>query len=636
MKKCFKLIILFILINIVLYGCKASEPKSQTDVMYAYTGDEITIKFPEYIKQDYDVSITNEEIAYYNNGVLFCLNEGETTVVFTSEKNTYTLNIEINNKDTVEDDINTIIRYIRENMIFDPDNGLNLITSMEGYEFNVSYKSLSPEILDVNGSYVRSLQNKNVTFEATLEYKGINKEFSLIITVPMIPEEEQTTTIEEFINSQIKDVIKNETGILPTYFELYDLNFKWRSSFPGIIDSNNNIFPAYVATKISLYAIYKIGNEEKQMKIEYTSKGISESEKDAYIDRVLNDLIPQYATKQLRLIYGEKLDIIQDYIYPDDVNQLRPGTGKNGTKMPGGPQYVVIHDTGMTGEGDNADGLNEYIHEQAGSPEGRVASWHFSIDDTKVYQHIPTDEIAWHAGDGSSPFGIPNNIGIGGGNQNGIAIETCINPGNDYALTLKRTAKLTATLLIQYGLQLDRIKQHYDFSGKNCPQVIRNSGWMWDEFLKDVEIEYFLMLVGDDIKADWTIGDNSLVQESGLINQPINDKQVELTLNISIDGQTRKYNYKTTVLGLTDQEKIDKVYLDIYFSKMVFNVTSNIELPTYYEDYNIYVTWESSNPEILDSNGKYNKPKETTKVTLTALIKSGDITVQKEFRVNVK
>ena len=41
---------------------------------------------------------------------------------------------------------------------------------------------------------------------------------------------------------------------------------------------------------------------------------------------------------------------------------------------------------------------------------------------------------------------------------------------------------LTGWLMNAYDLSADQVKEHYDFSGKNCPQTIRENGRM-EEFV---------------------------------------------------------------------------------------------------------------------------------------------------------
>lgn len=270
------------------------------------------------------------------------------------------------------------------------------------------------------------------------------------------------------------------------------------------------------------------------------------------------------------VLYGKKVTCIQDFVYPSDITPLRPGIGKNGKKMPNGPQYIVIHDTGMTNDTDDAVGLNKYIHAQANKKDGRVASWHFSIDDSSCYQHVPTNEIAWHAGDGSNPylsFYYNSNYKkecIGGGNQNGIGIETCINPKNDYEMTLKRTARLVAQLLHEYNLNSSRIKQHYDFSGKECPNVIRNTNGLWESFMLDVELEYKLIKIDPNATLHWTIDLPDVINYNGKKTIPDKDIKVNLQLNILSENDSFSYHYNVFVKGVHIQDiskKINKNYI---------------------------------------------------------------------------
>jgi N-acetylmuramoyl-L-alanine amidase CwlA len=76
-----------------------------------------------------------------------------------------------------------------------------------------------------------------------------------------------------------------------------------------------------------------------------------------------------------------------------------------------------------------------------------------------------------------------------GGNNNGIGMEVCVNEGADIYLNWQRSAKLTAYLLEQNNLEIDDIKPHHYFSGKNCPMTLRENK-LWNHFLEMVQVEY--------------------------------------------------------------------------------------------------------------------------------------------------
>lgn len=127
------------------------------------------------------------------------------------------------------------------------------------------------------------------------------------------------------------------------------------------------------------------------------------------------------------------------------------------------PEYITIHETGNTARG--ATALAHAELQQKGN--SRQASWHFTVDsgDT-IYQSIPTNECAWHAGDAQ-----------GLGNLSSIAIEICVNEDGDFTQAKKNAAWLVNYLMEKYNIPISRVVQHNHWSGKDCPHNIRKEGW---------------------------------------------------------------------------------------------------------------------------------------------------------------
>ena len=65
---------------------------------------------------------------------------------------------------------------------------------------------------------------------------------------------------------------------------------------------------------------------------------------------------------------------------------------------------------------------------------------------------------------------------LGGGNRNGIGIETSVAFDGDNYRVWQRTVKLAAQLLVEYNLPKEHMVYHNDFSGKSCPQSIIRGG----------------------------------------------------------------------------------------------------------------------------------------------------------------
>lgn len=143
------------------------------------------------------------------------------------------------------------------------------------------------------------------------------------------------------------------------------------------------------------------------------------------------------------------------------------------------PQYVTIHTTGNYAVGSDA---RAHANMQS-TNTGRWASWHYSVDESSIYQSIPLNEVAYHSGDGLSL-----------GNASTISIEIAENSDGNYVQAELNAAYLTARILYDNNLPANAVKSHRDWSGKDCPKPLLNNlkGSMgWNNFLKKVEEIYY-------------------------------------------------------------------------------------------------------------------------------------------------
>ncbi len=201
--------------------------------------------------------------------------------------------------------------------------------------------------------------------------------------------------------------------------------------------------------------------------------------------------------------------------------------------------WVVVHDTANTDKGGGALAHANYLWNLTVNEYPLWASWHFSIDDKELYQHMPETERGFHAGDGSSlPFHGPTFYGItyiGGGNRNGIGIETGVNEDADVYRTWQRTAKLVADLLVKYNLPRENQKYHNDFSGKDCPRTMRNAGLvpLFEEF---IDIEYKIALEHNGAEIVFESDNPEYVDNTGrIILMPERAMTVSYTVTVTID-----------------------------------------------------------------------------------------------------
>lgn len=133
------------------------------------------------------------------------------------------------------------------------------------------------------------------------------------------------------------------------------------------------------------------------------------------------------------------------------------------------PTSVTVHSTANP----NSTALNErnWLVNPANT---REASWHIAVDDKMAVQAIPLTEVAYHAGTYT-------------GNRTSIGIEIC--ESGDRKKTLNNASIVIAEILKRKGWGTDRLRRHYDWSGKNCPRILNLSGdWHeWYQFKRLVD-----------------------------------------------------------------------------------------------------------------------------------------------------
>lgn len=154
---------------------------------------------------------------------------------------------------------------------------------------------------------------------------------------------------------------------------------------------------------------------------------------------------------------------IQQYIIPAG-RRNRPGGSNPGT-------YITIHETGNSSAGADAAAHGKYLASSTG--EASLTSWHYTVDDHAIVQHLPDNETAYHAGDGAT----------GPGNATSIGVEICVNSDGDFARAKANAAALVRLLMAEHGIPLANMVQHNHWNGKNCPATIRSTPGAWEDFL---------------------------------------------------------------------------------------------------------------------------------------------------------
>lgn len=143
---------------------------------------------------------------------------------------------------------------------------------------------------------------------------------------------------------------------------------------------------------------------------------------------------------------------------------LVPRGAPNRPAYPLRPAWITVHETANEQPGADARAHQRFVH-SGGGPEG--VSFHFVVDDQRIVQLLPTTENGWHAGDGAQ----------GPGNRTSIAVELCVNRDGDWSRTQEHGARLVAALCRAFGLPVERVVPHQNWSGKRCPRRLLEQGF---------------------------------------------------------------------------------------------------------------------------------------------------------------
>ena len=155
------------------------------------------------------------------------------------------------------------------------------------------------------------------------------------------------------------------------------------------------------------------------------------------------------------------------------------------------PRYITIHSTQNDKPG--ADARRHALALQRGKlRSGRGSgylTWHFTVDDKRTVQHLPTTEQGEHA-DLDGP-----------GNRTSIGIEICENEDGNLSQAIDRAAKLAAVMMKAHKIPLSRVVPHYHWPRprygrpwhKPCPLPLLDNGRpgrKWQAFKRKVNSYY--------------------------------------------------------------------------------------------------------------------------------------------------
>jgi len=473
------------------------------------------------------------------------------------------------------------------------NKNVNLITKpYSGY--SVKYESLDENVITSKGVIHQTIFDQTAIMNIYIIKDNIAVLYPHIVNVIAYTSVQRVNLSKPVVEKLMEDFQNGTIDTLPVRIDEYETELKWSADIPEMIVLGNMVLTPMEKTdvKLSCTIVYEKSTFIKKYELKNVGGTIS---KELYIQKLIealsrvelkgsiNHLYDQYNTGELYLEYQERINSggVLNLFTPNtlDVNREKLidvnlandayankffGSNSLGTKTkPVLPQsvldakmyegyqmpnkdnvlWVVVHESAMTIAGQNALLLANLQYNSAfNNPDAREASWNYQVDAYSIYQSFEDNVICWHAGDGT---------GYGTGNTNGIGIEMCVNRDGNYEGTLHNNAKLVASFMLKYNLNISNVKRHFDMSGKECPSyLIRTS--RWEEFVEMVRMEYLLQkylgtatIKYDLSTADCTTTDSVLAKyfdkgANGLWYNKVVQEEVFVNYHITVtlDGKT--------------------------------------------------------------------------------------------------
>lgn len=294
--------------------------------------------------------------------------------------------------------------------------------------YTVTWESTNTEVLKSDGTYIKPATDTPVIIKYRVQ---INEEcygdYEMTVNVLGVTNHEKASNIYKWITTEKLTRLDLEESIeLPTTDPFYNTEIKWDSVDPTIIDNTGKITRYVCDRYVELICELHINNLLRKYSFWIVVKAVDIS------DMSQTELLEEY----FKIVAKEKVGKVTFLAYPnlnqsfnslqlfnntitkvnqnltptDEERRNDPTLPQDGFNRPGiiqtSTQFIVVHDTANTREGANALAHSTYVKNGGGG-----ASYQYVVGNDGIYQNIPDNEVAYHAGDGSRLFGL-NDTGI--------------------------------------------------------------------------------------------------------------------------------------------------------------------------------------------------------------------------------
>lgn len=135
----------------------------------------------------------------------------------------------------------------------------------------------------------------------------------------------------------------------------------------------------------------------------------------------------------------------------------------------------------------------------------------------------------------------------------------------------------------------------------------------------------------NEVTITWQPANTKLISTTGVIKRSANNVNTSIKATFEFKGITKEVNYPITILGYTNQEKLQMAMDTIVIPQVA---SGDLVFNTVYS-YGVRGVLESQNTKIIDNNGKVYLGSSEQTVTIKVILILEDDKMEKEFNVTV-
>ena len=280
-----------------------------------------------------------------------------------------------------------------------------LETNFNDY-FTITWSSSNEEVFTNEGEYIRPYLDTPIVISYRVEVDKdhyYEDEFEMVVLGA--PDDEKTQIVADWLQNEIiPDLNISGNILMPTTHPDHGTKITWTTGNSRVITTEGKVtryvFDRYVDVRANIESGAMVKVVTFWFKVE--ALDISKMSEEAILENFLSAI----AEEELkRVTFDEYSNISQtfnalfffDNEWEERIEYLIPlgAANRTGRKLES-VEFIVCHDTANNNAG--AYGHAGYV---TGSAAGST-SWHYSCGADGIYHHIPNDEVAHHAGDGTS------------------------------------------------------------------------------------------------------------------------------------------------------------------------------------------------------------------------------------------